>query len=66
MLSDYPEGYTNLKSLWDEISSLHKKLVNFIAVRLATKYKIVLNNTVPVHLLGKSITQKKFMFTNLE
>ena len=54
MLSDYPDGYSNLKSLWDEVSVLHKKLVNFVANRLATKYKIPLRNTIPVHLLGKS------------
>lgn len=53
MLSAYPDGYEDLKSYWDEISSLHKSLVNLVSDRLSAKYKISLNKAVPAHLLGK-------------
>lgn len=52
MLSAYPDGYEDLKSYWDEISSLHKSLVNLVSDRLSAKYKISLNKAVPAHLLG--------------
>ena len=63
MLCDSPNGYENLKTHWDEISILHKKLLDFVAIRLSAKYKIPLNNTVPAHLLGKlNLAIKLFFF----
>ncbi|KAK0160601.1 hypothetical protein PV328_007993 [Microctonus aethiopoides] len=53
MLSEYQDGYIIAKKKWQEISSLHDKIVNFVKMRLKKKYgNFIEENTLPPHLLG--------------
>ncbi|XP_043267787.1 angiotensin-converting enzyme-like [Venturia canescens] len=53
MLSSYDNGYDHAKQEWLKISSVHKKIVDFVKKRLNRKYSDAIeNNTLPAHLLG--------------
>lgn len=53
MLAGYPDAYEKINNEWSQINSLHKKIVKFIGTNLSKKYGITVNDTLPVHLLGK-------------
>ncbi|XP_047345333.1 angiotensin-converting enzyme 2-like isoform X1 [Vespa velutina] len=52
MLSVYPNGYEDIKTQWNRISSLHKIILEFARTHLSHKYGINLTETIPAHLLG--------------
>lgn len=58
MLSVYPNGYEDIKSQWNRISSLHKIILEFARTHLSHKYGINLTETIPAHLLGIYYTCK--------
>lgn len=53
MLAGYPDAYEKIRNEWSQFNTLHKKILNFIGTNLSKKYGITVNDTLPVHLLGK-------------
>lgn len=55
MLAGYSDAYEKIRNEWSNINKLHKKILKFIGTNLSKKYGITVNETLPVHLLGKMI-----------
>ncbi|EFN81186.1 Angiotensin-converting enzyme [Harpegnathos saltator] len=52
MLAGYPDAYEKIRNEWSRINNLHKKILKFIGTNLSKKYGIIINDTLPAHLLG--------------
>lgn len=52
LLSGYTYGYDKMKSEWNKIAGLHRKVLNFALAALSHKYNLTLTETLPAYLLG--------------
>ncbi|XP_011300357.1 angiotensin-converting enzyme-like isoform X2 [Fopius arisanus] len=54
MLNDYEKSYEEAERLWEDVSRLHRRILEFLQKRLTKKYSNTsrINETLPAHLLG--------------
>lgn len=52
LLSAYTDGYDLIKSEWNRIVGLHRKILKYVITVLSQKYKISMNDTISAYLLG--------------